>query len=357
VIRILNIIVFVLNVALVAALLLSYASVYINPDVFYIPAFFGLAYPFILLGNILVIIWWIFRLNLKFLMSLGVIITGWSFVGRTFQVNKKISADPKALKVISYNVMIFGLEKNQNSRDDILNLVADEQPDILCVQEFFNSSNWTVNMEKKIGELLHTKYRFFHNVGENGKNYKVGTIIYSKYPIKGSGVVPYNMETSNSTIYIDIDVNGIAVRVFNVHLQSIKFQRADYEFLKTIGDNREQTIKESKSIIARMRDAYVLRASQAKLVQEAIKQSPGKVIVCGDFNDAPVSYVYGKISDGLKDAFVESGTGLGRSYAGKFPSFRIDYIFGSQSFDMHGFEVIDKKYSDHYPIKALITVK
>ncbi len=346
-----------LNVLFVAALFLSYTAVYVNPDIFYISAFFGLAYPFILLANVLIIIWWVFQLNLKFLMSLAAIIAGWGYVGRTLQFHNKTPINNKSIKVMSYNVMNFGFDKNQNSRDDIISLLADEQPDILCMQEFCNNSNWPINVEKKIAEVLHTKYSFFHVINPSNKNYKVGTIIFSKYPIKNTGVVAYNLASANSTIFIDVEIAGLAVRVFDVHLQSIRFQNKDYNFLKEIGDDKDKTIEESKSIISRMKQAYIMRAEQAKLVQEAIKKSPGKTIVCGDFNDSPVSFAYTKINDGLKDAFVESGNGLGRSYAGEFPSFRIDYIMGSQSFDISGFDIIKKKYSDHYPIKTLITLK
>ena len=137
----------------VAALFLSYSSIYINPEIFYISAFFGLAYPFILLGNLLLILWWTFQLKLKFMMSLMAIIAGWSFVGRTIQYHKKSIADTKAIKVMSYNVMNFGFDKNKNSRDDIITLIADEQPDILCMQEFCTNSNWNINVEKKLAKV------------------------------------------------------------------------------------------------------------------------------------------------------------------------------------------------------------
>ncbi len=291
------------------------------------------------------------------MMSLMAIIAGWSFVGRTIQYHKKSIADTKAIKVMSYNVMNFGFDKNKNSRDDIITLIADEQPDILCMQEFCTNSNWNINVEKKLAEVLHTKFRYFNVVNPGNKNYSVGTIIFSKYPIKNKGVIPYATTSGNSTLFIDVEIDGIDVRIFDVHLQSIRFKKKDYDFLKDIGDDRDQTINESKSIISRMREAYIQRAEQAKLVHEAIKNSPGKVIVCGDLNDAPVSFAYAKINDGLKDAFIEGGIGLGRSYAGDFPSFRIDYIMGSQSFDLKNFEIIPKKFSDHYPIKTQITIK
>jgi endonuclease/exonuclease/phosphatase family metal-dependent hydrolase len=225
------------------------------------------------------------------------------------------------------------------------------------MQEFYSNANWPVNIEKKIAETLHTKYYTFNNIHSGNKNVKIGTIIYSKYPIKNSGTVPYATPSGNSTMYIDVEINGIAVRVFNVHLQSIRFKPKDYEFLKEIGQGNAKTVEESKSIIARMKQAYILRAEQAKLVQEAIKKSPGKVLVCGDFNDSPVSFAYQKVSDGLKDAFIESGSGLGRTYSNIFPGVRIDYIFGSQSFDLNSCEVVHKKYSDHFPVKSIVDIK
>lgn len=340
-----------------AALFLSYASVYVNPDLFYIPAFFGLAYPFIMMANVLMMLWWIAQLHLKFLMSLFALLSGWSFFTRTVEYHTKDTADSTALCVMSYNVMNFGFEKNTNLRDDILKLISDEKPDILCMQEYCNIRTWKIQLERTFAEAINAEHYYFHNVvAEKNAAYQAGTVIISRYPILGTGEVPYDTPSGNSTIYADIDVNGTTLRVFNVHLQSIRFQNKDYRFLREFTDDKDKALEESKSIISRMRQAFVTRASQAQKIREAIKASPHRVILCGDFNDSPVSYAYQQISHGLKDAFIEKGRGLGRSYISEFPRFRIDYIMCSENYSVQSFEVVHQKLSDHYPVKARIQI-
>jgi len=93
-----------------------------------------------------------------------------------------------------------------------------------------------------------------------------------------------------------------------------------------------------------------LLKDQFRLIHSPYILSKYPVIVCGDFNDTPVSYTYRKMKSGLKDAFVNIGAGTGNTYLGSFPSFRIDYIFHSQQFKTIDFERIEARLSDHYPI-------
>ena len=136
-----------------------------------------------------------------------------------------------------------------------------------------------------------------------------------------------------------------------MHLQSIAFSKDDYKYIDDLQNDVEtEDIEHSKSIINRLKRAYIKRAKQAELIHASIASSPYPVIVCGDFNDTPASYAKNKIATDLEDAFVESGNGFGRSYIGKFPSFRIDYILHSKEFESYHFRTIKEEYSDHYPI-------
>ena len=85
-----------------------------------------------------------------------------------------------------------------------------------------------------------------------------------------------------------------------------------------------------------------------------VKKSPYKTILCGDFNDTPVSYCYNRIENELIDAFIESSSGIGSTYIGKFPFNRIDYIFYSNKLQSKEFKTHNIKYSDHKPISCYI---
>jgi endonuclease/exonuclease/phosphatase family metal-dependent hydrolase len=143
-----------------------------------------------------------------------------------------------------------------------------------------------------------------------------------------------------------------------VHLQSIKFQYKDYELVEKFeAKNDNERLEGSKIIFNRLKQGFIKRAVQVDILRDHMNSSPYPVILCGDFNDTPVSYVYGVLSKNLKDAFQQSGFGFGRTYAGIFPSFRIDYIFHDKKYKSSDYNTIHKAYSDHYPISCTIYLK
>ena len=109
-----------------------------------------------------------------------------------------------------------------------------------------------------------------------------------------------------------------------------------------------------RSIGARLKTAFAMRAEQAGMIASYISDSPHPVIAMGDFNDTPHSYAYRKIKKGLQDAFRRSGRGFGNTYAGDLPSFRIDHILLGDPLLPYQFKRIRKKYSDHYPITSQV---
>ncbi|MBK6345563.1 MAG: endonuclease/exonuclease/phosphatase family protein [Bacteroidales bacterium] len=135
--------------------------------------------------------------------------------------------------------------------------------------------------------------------------------------------------------------------------------REDYLFVSELTNQAEDQVlfsENSKKILRKFKQAFISRASEAREVAEQIKQSPFPVIVCGDFNDTPSSYTYKKMSEGLSDAFKESGRGFGQTYAGRFPSFRIDYILHDPEMQSSGFRRTRVPLSDHYPVSTYISI-
>jgi len=346
-----------INYIIIAALLLSYLSVFINPAKIWFLPFFGLAYPFILFANIFFIFFWIYRKRKYFLFSLIAILIGWNNLTDIVQIHSIKKPDKtektkivKKLKIVSYNVQLFNLykwTKNDNAYNKIIEFIKKESPDIICLQEFYtNSSN--LKLQNIINQLSKTKY--YHIEYPNINNHSYGIATFSKYPIVDRGIIRYE-NTSNITIYTDIKTQGKIVRIFNNHLQSIRFKKDNYSFItnsKNYSDNKK--MKEIKDISYRLKDAFIKRAKQADILSEQISATPYPIIVCGDFNDTPISYTYHKIKGDLNDAFTKSGKGLGTTYIGNFPSYRIDYFLYSNDFAVQNYKVPHIKLSDHYPL-------
>ena len=113
-----------------------------------------------------------------------------------------------------------------------------------------------------------------------------------------------------------------------------------------------------KGIGNRLKEAFVKRSEQSILIHSIAKKSTYPVIVCGDFNDTPLSFTYRKIRQNMSDAFVESGLGSGVTFVGKkFFSFRIDYLLHNKEFQSKEYTTYKVKHSDHYPIGATFFLK
>ena len=337
--------------------MLSYLSVFISPEKIWLLAFFGLAYPFLLFVNLLFIIFWIYKKRKFFIISLLSILLGWNYLATYIQVplkahNKDAEISENGFNILSFNVRLFDLyswNENENTPSAIFEFINNKEFDFICFQEFYtkNSGDLTESFIKK---SLDKKYFKHIEYTIENRNYNYGIATYSIYPIVNRGVINFS-NSSNSTIYTDVIIENDTVRIFNNHLQSIRFNKNNYSFItnsKALQD--DERLKEIKDISFRLRDAFIKRASQANIISNYIKNSPYPVIVCGDFNDVPASYTYKKMKSDLNDSFVEAGKGIGTTYMGKFPSFRIDFIFHSEDIKCMNFEIPDIKLSDHYPV-------
>jgi endonuclease/exonuclease/phosphatase family metal-dependent hydrolase len=255
---------------------------------------------------------------------------------------------------MSYNLRLFNYFENTNnkySEKRVLDFLKAQQPDILCLQEFFVSGN-PIQKEKSVNSALGGKYNSHIKViGSGGKRY-YGIVTYSRFPIIRKGEIVHPGSASLS-IYTDIVIKGDTFRVFNNHLQSFRLKRIERSFIGQITNpDDKEAMNEVKNISVRLKKGFVIRALQAQVVKNQVDLSPYPVIVTGDFNDTPVSYSYRKIRKGLNDAFVTSGYGAGFTYKGNYPPNRIDYILYDNALESKHFDIIRMKYSDHYPVVA-----
>ncbi|MCX6326217.1 MAG: endonuclease/exonuclease/phosphatase family protein [Bacteroidia bacterium] len=349
----------VANAFFAFTLLMSYLAVHISPGDFALPAFFGLAYPYLLLINIILAIIWVMLLKFEALISVVVIAIGFTHFSNYIKLSKPKGDKTNTFKVVSYNLHLFNYFENKNntsSEKKVLEFLKAQKPDILCLQEFFGLGN-PAQKEIEVKTALGGKYYSHMKVLGSGKNRFYGIATFSKYPIIRKGEI-IHPGSSSLSIYTDVLIGKDTFRIYNNHLQSFRLKRMERSFLEelTYPDDKE-TLDEVKSLSVSLKKGFIRRSLQAQVVKDHVNRSPFPVIVAGDFNDTPVSYSYRKIRKGLNDSFVNSGYGAGFTYKGNYPPNRIDYILYDNALINSYFEIIKVRYSDHYPIVAYFRKK
>lgn len=259
---------------------------------------------------------------------------------------------------MTYNVRIFDLynwTKNLDTRKDIIGFIHRQNPDIVCMQEFFTSKDNVYDNLDTLKQVLkannaHTLFPVFMY----GTDFW-GIVTLSSYPIVKKEIIFSDKESANGGIATDIKVGNDTIRIYNVHLQSVRLSKSDYKFVKNISEeNTSGQLAGIKEIVVRLKRAFRKRAIQAETIAEHMSRCPYKLMVCGDFNDIPSSYAYKVISNSLNDSFTEKGKGFSSTYIGMFPWLRIDYILHSKNMQAISYSKLPEKLSDHHAVQAWI---
>jgi endonuclease/exonuclease/phosphatase family metal-dependent hydrolase len=267
---------------------------------------------------------------------------------------------------MTWNVAQFDVmnnEKHPDVKNNMFNVINEYEPDIACFQEMVAEDSTVTDhghMDEFLQKLKFSDYLYSYNSKEDFWGYAhFGVIIFSKYPIIKKQTVSFYPNNYNSIFqYVDIVKGEDTIRIFNVHLQTLRFSKSNLKYIEqpTIEDENA-AIKESKSIIGKFKRGFLKRQVQADRIRAEIVESPYPVIITGDFNDVPNSYAYHTIGKDLKNAFVQKGSGLGRTFGGISPVLRIDNIFTDKKIDILQFQLINKKLSDHFPIVADVQMR
>lgn len=351
------------NIIAGISLILSYSASIVDPIKIWHFSFFGLAYPFILLINILFILLWIIYKRWYFIFSLSLIVFGYKPFNKTIglRIATEAARDSSTIKVMTYNVHYlkkFGEELDTATRSGVYRLIENEQPDIIGFQEFFTRNKGKYDVKDSIIKILDTK-QFYYSTSIDNEYESIGVAVFSKYPIIKKGNIELQKQNSgNKGIWIDVKKNEQVLRVYVVHLASINFQPEDYSFLNNVKDdiNKGKDVGSSKRIARKLKNAFIKRSEQIKILQKELELCSTPYLVLGDFNDTPVSYAITQMTKTLKNGFAEKGSGLGITYNGDFPNFQIDYIFASQQFDFKDYKIIKRDFSDHYPVCSTVTL-
>jgi endonuclease/exonuclease/phosphatase family metal-dependent hydrolase len=247
-------------------------------------------------------------------------------------------------------------EKSQ-TRLKMLDQIRKQDPDILCLEEFFHSPD-TI-FYNNISEIKAMGYPYhYFSYDPDGDHQFIGSAIFSKYPMLDTGLVRYfRPSMTEALVHADIKVNDDTIRVFATHLQSVQFRQKDYEAIDEITTAKDSLIGNSKTVLAKLRKAMSLRSSQADIARQIMDDSPYPTIFCGDLNDTPNSYTYFTIRGDMQDAFLEKGFGIGRTFSSLSPTLRIDYILTDDQFSIKQFTRVVKYLSDHFMIMADVELK
>lgn len=312
-----------------------------------------LSIPIAWLLNAGALLFWLLLRRWQAVLPALMLAVGWFLLGsRTFALAPAREADSSALRLLSYNVRGFDvMAGNPNDRNrltkQLLAFVQHDPAAVKCFQEFIDvpvkGGSATVSVWLQQNGYPHTVWLHPEEVGQ--KNGLVGMSLFSKYPIIRSE--RHHFDRVNGILWADIVRNTDTLRIINVHLHSMGI-RVQKVLRQTAVDGVKQ---ETHGIFSALRQGFISRAEQLKLVEQTIRKSPYPVLVTGDFNDTPYSVVYEQLRRVIPNSFEEAGSGFGFTY-NRMPRFiRIDHQFHDPRWRCVQFETLsDQPYSDHYPI-------
>lgn len=325
-------IMFFFNIVLTILTFLAYSLPFLAPKAFPFLSVLTLILPLFLILNFFFFVYWLLQFKRYMLLSGLVLLLGITFINRFYkfsETNLPKSVDDFTL--MSYNVRLFNLYEwlpKDDVPEQISKLIDEKNPDILCLQEF--SPNERVNTSV----FPHSFVKLY------GRKNKYGQAIYSNYKMVEKGEIQFP-NTSNNVIYADILKGKDTLRIYSIHLQSIKISTDIHEDF-----NQEK----SKFIFKRISEAFTLQQQQAEIIKKHFEGCRYPKIICGDLNNSAFSYVYRTVKGEMKDAFEEAGTGFGKSYNFKYYPARIDYIFVESTINVKQYKTIDTFFqSDHFP--------
>lgn len=341
-----NKVMYFFNIVLTVLTFIAYVLPFLAPKFFPFLSVLTLVLPLFLIVNGLFFIFWMLQLKRQMILSGIVLVLGITFVNKFYKFSSNDQAfEEKDFVVMSYNVRLFNLFQwieRESVKDEMKAFIDEQNPDILCIQEYSETANVDLRVYKH-------KFIFMQ-----GNKIKTGQAIFSKFPIIDQGNIEFP-ESDNLIVYADIRKGSDTIRVYNMHLQSIKISPDVSEMQEHV-----ETIDQQKSqmVFKRIGEAFTKQQLQAEILMKHKKECNYPMIICGDMNNSAFSYVYRSIKGNLNDCFEEAGKGFGETYNFKYYPARIDYIFADKSMKVKTFQNFPLfKNSDHYPIVTRLMIE
>lgn len=339
-----NKIVYGFNIMLIVLTILAYVLPFLAPKAFPLLSVLTLILPLFLILNALFFIYWLLQLKRQLILSGIILLLGITFINKFYKFSSnEVAKEEKDFTLMSYNVRLFNLFEwidDDAIGSKILTFINENNPDVLCIQEYSENAHVDLRVYK------------YKAVFMEGNKIKTGQAIFSKFPIFNQGNLQIK-DVGNNITFADIKKGKDTIRVYNIHLQSIKISPDVNEISENV-----ETINQQKSqqVFGRIRDAFKKQEQQAELLVNHKKECHYPIIIAGDMNNSAFSYVYRSIKGNLNDSFEEAGKGFGQTYNFKYYPARIDYIFADKRMKVKSFKSFSEfENSDHFPVMARLS--
>jgi endonuclease/exonuclease/phosphatase (EEP) superfamily protein YafD len=338
------------NIATILLMILAGYSDRLHPADHPVLSCMGMTFPIFLVVNLLFLFFWVLFKWRK----IWIPIAGFAFVyfplTLYMPLNMRQELPEGTIKLISYNVCSYGGNyKYEEGFDTVYNYLKRQDADIVCIQEDVDAWRQYVFIRYRKTYPYNDTTVFYNNA--QGMN-AIG--IHTRYPIIRKERIPYQSVGNGSVAYF-LQVGDDTLLVINNHLEGTHLSnedRANYKRMLRGKMERDTAKEESMLLLEKLGNAAAKRAPEAEIVHQYIESHRHyPIIVCGDFNDNPISFSRRTIAEGLTDCFEKSGRGIGLSYNQKGFFFRIDHILCSEHFEPYNCQIDDKMdASDHYPM-------
>lgn len=346
--KIVRTILLIINLILIVALLLTTIGGSVAPSTSVLPGLLAYGYLPLLGANVLMVVLWLLMGRWQALLSIAAIAVRYTMLPLFFQLGgtakvPPVEEHPSMVKVMTYNVRLFrGADADVSATDSnakaFLSLVREYGPDVLCLQEF--AAPKTVRMTDSL-ELLGYNHYYGTHTARSGAPY--GTVVFSRIPIN------YVTRIDGEKLLVEMMHEGRKFRVCCIHMDSYRFDDADLEEIERV---RHGDVKHASwRALGKVKETILCHETEwERSIKPVVTDCGLPLLLAGDLNDIPNSWLYSQIADSMKDTYCEKGFGYCHTYNGGIPKFRIDMVFHSEGWQTLSYRRIKTGISDHYPV-------
>lgn len=341
--KVLRILLLLLNTLCAVLLVISTLTVRVAPSQWLLPSLLSYVCPYLFLVNLLWVVLWLCFSRKAFLLSAVAILVRMSFIPLFVQVGGTSEWEPddtSSLRVMTFNVHAFkgcdGEMPADSGAARFVSLIRDERPDVISLEEFYQPPRYAL-----VDSLQRMGYVYHH--GSRGR--MAGVVLFSRFPLTPIEV------GGRGEVCSDIDWQGDTLRFVSVHLNSYQLTADETHNLNSLSYSDTNV----RSIFYKMRETIDQHEREwCEELSPMLANSPYPIVVAGDFNDTPASFLYQQMSKRLNDVFVKQGHGVVATYHAGVPSFRIDHVFCSDTFEVCAYKCIASDISDHDPVTTVL---